>query len=142
MGLAVGHGSHKEGLGADWKKISTASTTEDPAIQKALSALSNSIGEAPRDWNKRVPQADLYYLWSVERVAMLYNLKTIGKKDWYSWAAHMLVVNQNADGKWSGGHYHGSSPVIDTCLALLILRRTNFVPDLTESLREYIPIRD
>ena len=28
---------------------------------------------------------EMYFLWSVERVAMLYDLKTIGGRDWYAW---------------------------------------------------------
>lgn len=143
IGLAVGHGSHKESLGADWKKVSAASIKDDPAIHGGLRALGTHVGQAPPNWDQKIAQGNLYLLWSIERVAMLYNLKTIGGKDWYSWAAQMLVVNQHDDGSWaSNGHYHGQSPVINTCLSLLILRRANFVPDLTDSLKEYIPIRD
>jgi hypothetical protein len=33
------------------------------------------------------------------------------------------------------GGYHGSGTELDTFLALLILKRTNFVPELTRTLR-------
>jgi len=85
---------------------------------------------------------NLYFLWSVERVAMLYDLKTIGGKDWYGWGAQTLLPNQFADGHWQGGFYHGHSPHLDTCFALLFLKRSNLVPDLTENLRLRMVIHD
>ena len=81
--------------------------------------------------------------WALPDMLTRGRLVTVGGKDWYGWAAHMLVTNQHPDGSWaSHGHFHGQSPTINTCLALLTLKRANFVPDLTESLQEYIPIRD
>jgi hypothetical protein len=140
IGLAIGHGSHREtymGLQGFMGKAE-----RDPQIQNGLKHLGLSVGNPPMDWNQPTGQVNLYYLWSLERTAMLYNLKTVGGKDWYGWAAQMLVKNQNADGSWARGGYHGSSESLDTCLALLILRRANLVEDLTESLRLYIPIVD
>jgi len=46
---------------------------------------------------------NLYFLWSVERVAVLYDLKTIGGKDWYGWGAQILLANQRGAGNWTGG---------------------------------------
>jgi hypothetical protein len=85
---------------------------------------------------------NLYFLWSVERVAMLYNLKTIGGKDWYDWGAQLLVQNQLAEGSWRSKQYHGSAPIIDTCFALLFLKRSNLVQDLTDNLRLFMAITD
>jgi len=140
IGLAIGHGSHKEILGGAWKKA--GKVEEDPAIRKGIAKLSQVVGQSPNDWNAKIPLANLYFLWSVERVAMLYNLKTVGGKDWYNWAAHQLTFHQKMDGSWYAHNYHGSSPTIDTCLGLLILRRANLVSDLTQSLQDYIPITD
>src|SRR5207248_8189752 len=67
-------------------------------------------------------------------VGMLYDLPTIGDKDWYRWGAEVLVANQRPQGHWEGGGYHGATPVIDTCLALLFLKRANFAKDLTNVL--------
>jgi hypothetical protein len=84
-----------------------------------------------------------YLLWSVERVAVLYHLDTIGGKDWYSWGAKALVATQKEDGSWSFNNvYTAQSPIIDTCFALLFLRKANFVPTLTRDLRQYIRVRD
>src|SRR5262249_51435012 len=69
-----------------------------------------------------------------ERVAVLYNLKSIGGKDWYRWAAQMLVGSQQPRGNWQDGGYHGAHPTLDTCLALLVLKRANLVEDLGKRL--------
>jgi hypothetical protein len=81
-----------------------------------------------------LPMANLYFLWSVERVAVLYDLQTIGGKDWYRWGAEILVANQGPHGNWANGGYHGASPVLDTSLALLFLKRANLAKDLTNKL--------
>ncbi len=77
---------------------------------------------------------NLYFLWSLERVAVLYDLPAIGDKDWYRWGAEILVANQDVAGNWIGGMYPGNSPILDTCLALLFLQRANLVKDLTSRL--------
>jgi hypothetical protein len=73
-----------------------------------------------------------YFLWSLERVAVAYGLDTIGKKDWYSWGAEILLANQRGDGSWAGEF--GPSGA-DTCFALLFLRRANLAKDLSASLK-------
>lgn len=141
IGLAMGHGSYKEMMDAvngPQKDMIQA----DPIIQMAMLKLSQHVGQAPDDFNVPVPMDNLYYLWSMERVAVLYDLKTIGNKDWYRWVSQMLVTNQRNDGAWSGSRYPGNNETVDTCLALLILKRANLVQDLTNSLRMYIPIMD
>jgi hypothetical protein len=77
---------------------------------------------------------DLYYLWSLERVAVTYNLRTIGGKDWYAWGAPILLASQLPDGSWSD-RFPG---VPDTCFALLFLNRANVVQDLTRNLNTVI----
>src|SRR5258708_19903488 len=62
-------------------------------------------------------------------------MATIGGKEWYRWAAECLVANQQVHGNWTRGGYHGATPVIDTCLALLVLKRANLASDLTEQLK-------
>ena len=133
IGLAMGHGA----LAGDGK-----AKPQDPAIQDGLRALGRHIGTPSNDPNAKPPMQNLYFLWSVERVAMLYDLKTIGGKDWYGWGAQTLLPNQFADGHWQGGFYHGHSPHLDTCFALLFLKRSNLVPDLTENLRLRMVIHD
>jgi hypothetical protein len=137
LGLAMGHGFAQE-TAADAKDkqegIHAKERKQDPSIQRGLKKLGQYVGNAS-GIRRFAGQLDLYFLWSVERVGVLYNLKTIGNKDWYAWASQSLLATQEKNGSWWTRGYHGSSTTIDTCLALLILRRTNLVPDLTENLR-------
>lgn len=121
---------------------------DDPAIAKGLTYLGERVGKpgkVKRAKNSRAGRyiqadslGDLYYLWSIERVAMLYNLSTLGGKDWYAWGASIIVDHQRDDGSWLDRH----SPVPDTCFALLFLKRVNVAKDLTMHLQRVGPIRD
>lgn len=110
----------------------------DPAVRGGLLALASAIGE-PFDMREleRLPrqrgrlERGHYFLWSMERVAVAFDLKTIGRKDWYTWGAQILIASQEINGSWSG-EYPGP---VDTCLALLFLRRSNLAGDLTANLK-------
>jgi len=132
LGLAMGHGALLP-TENDRSPASPRAAT-DPAIQKGLQALGQWIGDP--SVNTNVPAPNLYFLWSVERVAML------GGKDWYGWGAKFLVKNQTPDGGWRVGGYPGSESPVDTSLALLFLRRSNLVRDLTQRLRLHMAITD
>jgi hypothetical protein len=146
LGLAFGHGAAPDFVTFNPKNpkdIIVKPALQDPAIQKGLKALSRYVGQPSLDPNMtNFPTENLYFLWSVERVAMLYDLKTIGGKDWYRWGAQVLVHNQLADGDWGSLRYPGASPPINTCFALLFLRRSNLVQDLTNNLRLSTAISD
>jgi len=74
---------------------------------------------------------DLYFLWSVERVGVIYSLPKFGDTDWYGWGVPIILAQQRADGSW-----HDRFPgVPDTCFALLFLRRANVAQDLTDKLQ-------
>jgi hypothetical protein len=139
LGLAVGHGSAQQVTLGDQakpaKKSGSTPSLQDAAIQKGLKYLGENIGQPS-------PKPNVYYLWSVERVAVVYHLNTIGGKDWYSWGAKMLLASQEEDGHWSNGIYFGSNATLDTCFSLLFLTKANFVPGLTEDLQEYIKVQD
>jgi hypothetical protein len=101
---------------------------DDPAITrgfrflgKACDRVANGGATDAWDW--------LYFLWSLERVAAVYGLETIGSRPWYPWVADLIVRRQHdEDGCWSA---EGPEPVaVTTCFALLILRRSNLTPDL------------
>jgi hypothetical protein len=119
----------------------TPAASKDPNIRKGLLALSATIGTPVGDrgdWPVRraapIPQVGgrtYYFLWSLERVAVALDLKTIGKKDWYAWGAEILLANQQDDGTWQGGFGLCGA---DTCFALLFLQRANLAPDLTRQL--------
>ena len=121
LGLAVGHGVKADLKGAD---VQTAG--EDPQVEKGMKALSRFIEGRP---------ARLYFLWSVERVGMLYDRRTIADKDWYPWGVTFLLTDQQPDGSWRSGGYPGATPTTDSCFALLFLKRANLAKDLTGKLQ-------
>jgi hypothetical protein len=140
LGLAMGHGAAPDFVkaGADPKNLVFKPALEDRDIQRGLQALARNIGDS----GATAPMQNLYFMWSVERVAMLYDLKTIGGKDWYGWGSQILVRHQRPEGDWHPSQYHGASPPLNTCFALLFLRRSNLVQDLTNNLRLQSAIRE
>ncbi len=146
LGHGMGHGTSPEIVRfdpANPRNSVVKSPLEDARIQTGLKTLSKFIGDPEfENKNAKFPMQNLYFLWSVERVAMLYDLKTIDGKDWYGWGAQILVHNQQPTGAWANSHYHGACPSLNTCLALLFLKRSNLVQDLTNNLRLYSGIRN
>jgi hypothetical protein len=127
LGLAVGHGLARDGRAA-------RKDVQDPMIARGFIALYQYVGE-PAGRTERLPMVNLYLLWSVERVAVLYDLPAIGDKDWYRWGAEILIANQVPKrGNWHNGQYPESNWVLDTCFALLFLKRANLAKDLTAKL--------
>lgn len=110
----------------------------DPVIIKAFTALATKVGEPVGDTRNRPAIKDvggLYYLWAMERILVLYDLRKLGDKDWYLWGAEILLNAQKGDGAWEvDGGYPGQAAVPNTCLALLFLRRANLTPDLSKQL--------
>jgi len=62
----------------------------------------------------------LYYLYSLERVGVLYGIKEISGHDWYLEGAVLLVRDQRTDGGWLS---YDEIPVVDTAFALLFLKK-------------------
>ena len=100
-------------LGGNWEA--------EPSVLRGFKwlNLNFSVKEAPRD--TRGGEYFYYYLYAVERVAMLTGLAKYGGHDWYREGANHLLDLQKADGTWTdkaiGGTVHG------TCFAILFLRR-------------------
>jgi hypothetical protein len=82
--------------------------------------------------NAQLNSVNYYLMWSIERVAMAFDLQRIGDKDWYLWGSSLILRQQQPDGGWQGAYAAGG---IDTCFALLFLRRSNLAQDLTASLK-------
>jgi hypothetical protein len=136
MGLAIGRGLHLATPG-------NAGGKKDVHILRGLSALSGRVGKPAYRMDKPIPFHDLYFLWSVERVAMLYDLPSIGEKDWYRWGAESLVTNQTKAGWWSGASpqpewvgrkNYDYKATLSTSFALLFLKRAHPMKDLTPKL--------
>jgi hypothetical protein len=132
LGLAVGHGLTAPGQGGEKKNA------PDPMIQKGLTHLANFVGG---DLNKGAHHGCLYFLWTLERVGVLYGLDTIGGKDWYAWAADLVLGMQRADGHFAAGD-NGNGPIVETCFALLVLKRANLAKDLSKKLELVIEAKD
>jgi len=66
-----------------------------------------------------------YYLYGLERLGVLYGTERIGKHDWYAEGAASLLKSQAADGSWGekDAVRNGGSDTIDTCFAILFLKR-------------------
>jgi hypothetical protein len=128
LGLAVGHG--------------ITAPAPDDGVVAGLHFLGETVRHAapPRPgrghgFSGVEANDDLYFFWSLERTAMIYDLEVLGDREWYPWAAERIVGAQQSDGSWSNA-YPGP---VDTCFALLVLRRTNLAPDLTATLRQRPP---
>ncbi len=131
LGLALRDGLRTE------KDLTAA---PDSRVVHGLAAVSRDFGDPTGQMKRGLPMTDVYYLWSLERLAMLYDLPTIGGKDWYRWGAEILVGNQNGRGDWAGwdrGPRDAKSncgPNVNTSFALLFLLRSHLVKDLTAKL--------
>jgi hypothetical protein len=124
LALAAANGlTADKGVKGDFNK--------DPVVTAGLVAVSVSIGEPGQPRDKLLlasPGKSYYFLWTLERMAVIYNLKTIGGKDWHRWGVELILANQQADGGWRGEFAEGGC---DTCFALLFLRKANVAEDLT-----------
>lgn len=151
LGLAVTGGFRSERsmksrgtIGADGKLDIKASKDnppgrnplDDPQVKRGLNYLAACLktnrtiggradGEFP-DLN-----TDRYFLWSLERVCMVFNLDRIGDIDWHAWGAAALLQSQHPNGSWMGKY----NPTIETAFALMFLSRSNIVKDLTRLMK-------
>jgi hypothetical protein len=136
LGLAVARGLVKA--------ENSAREVKDEALEKGLIYVGQAVGKPARKVagrNKTIGAdawGDLYFLWSLERMAVVWDLKTVAGKDWYAWGSDILVKAQNADGSWSDAF----AGIPDTCFALLFLKRVNVVQDLTKQLRLLGKVKD
>lgn len=110
---------------------------DDPAIKKGLEYVANFVGEEDKREDARPPQVHTYYLWSLQRVAVLFKLERIGQKDWYRWGKQVFKTHQRADGSWAfrrepAAGWLGWDVTPDTCFALLFLQRVNLSQGFTD----------
>ncbi len=142
LGLAVGRGLDRA--------EATQTDVKDHAIDKALVYVGQVVGKealGPRATGRgpgighligAQAWGDLYFLWSLERMAVVWDLKTVAGKDWYGWGRDLLLQSQQSNGSWLDSHRE----VPDTCFALLFLKRVNVVQDLTAQLRLLGKVKD
>lgn len=134
IGLAIGRALKLPTPG------SPASSDKDIHVLRGLGYLSRQIGKPRGSMRMRVDLEELYFLWSLERVAMLFNLSDIGTKDWYRWGAEGIVTNQLKGGYWPDTQASqkltkvGYRATVNTSFALLFLKRSHPMKDLTPKL--------
>lgn len=143
MGLAMGFGAKglKEGSEKD-ARLDAEAISKDPVLQGALRVVGDSLANAvagrpagPALYPDNDIAQSLYFLWSLERVGMVYGLTTIGRVDWYEWGSKILLRSQNRDGSWTERGGHGVLPEHATAFALLFLCRANLAEDFRNSMR-------
>ena len=125
------------------KKGKVPTDVRDAAVHLALASLGRVLaGDAPQArggrarfalLNGELGNRDFYFLWSLERVGVIFGLDKIGGVDWYATGAEELCCAQNADGSWGGG---GRGSEVDTSFALLFLARSNLVRDLSSKVQK------
>jgi hypothetical protein len=141
LGLAVGRSLDVQLTARDKK----AGRVKDPAVNKGMKFVANSIaasrlgaqmGTTPGGQGMYLGR--FYYFWCLERVAVIYGLDKIGGQDWYDMASKQLVEAQKEGGQWED-IFPGA---VDTCFALLVLKRANVAKDLTKTIETYLDIKD
>jgi hypothetical protein len=123
-GSRPGQGGHRGPAAAD-----------DPIAKQALTALGQELKQADKNPLAEI-NSDLYFFWSLERVAVIYDLKEIGGVDWYHWGSRRLLKGQSANGEWRGKSGTKNWPyeqAVGTSFGILFLSRANVAADLSEA---------
>jgi hypothetical protein len=149
MAVAMGHGAKlaTEGArgeprpGADLEALMADKVVANGLkyVSQYLAAAADPRGGAAPDagdaFSSNRLSSNLYFMWSLERVGMVYGLKEFGKVDWYAWGAKELVRTQQRDGSWQDNGQTAQVTVENaTAFALLFLSRANAAEDLSTRL--------
>ena len=73
---------------------------------------------------KRMNVYHIYWMYAVERAMDLFDLRLVGSHNWYNEMGQELLNRQRKEGFWKTGSTHEPEDVIDTCFALLFLKRS------------------
>ncbi|MBI2921007.1 MAG: hypothetical protein HYY18_07980 [Planctomycetes bacterium] len=83
------------------------------------------------DHNPGGHRSHYYYLYGLERVGILGNIELIGANAWYVQGAQHLVKAQKDDGHWNSGTELEPADVLDSCFALLFLKKATMPVGVT-----------
>jgi hypothetical protein len=135
MGLALKHGlllPNRRGRGRN------IAVHDDEIIHQGFLTLTGMLENYyARFVFQQLPleKLDLYCLWTVERVAVLYNLRKMDNLEWYPAGVQLLLPPQREDGSWgTQGTTCLGEPSVASSFALLFLKRSNLARGLTERL--------
>jgi hypothetical protein len=151
LGLAIGAGLSREAhlkATPDGKLTPDGKPTrapvlrdplKDPLVQAAMNAVGARVAELAASGLDAQTNSfkQMYFLWSVERVGMVYSVPAMGGVNWYQVGAAAILRVQLPNGLWpTGGKVRETtiSYEVNTCFALLFLQRANFASDLTSNL--------
>jgi hypothetical protein len=112
----------------------------DKVVQLAFAGLGQTIADQIRSGKGLLianstghGNGDLYFLWSLERVGVVYGVDKIGGFDWYDVGSTALVRSQSPDGTWNLGTY---GTEVGTSFAVLFLCRSNLARDLSSKVQK------
>jgi hypothetical protein len=122
------------------EKKSRAVTLQDQTIQRAFAGLGLTLADMVRTGtilnanNTGLGHGDLYFLWSLERVGVVYGVDKIGGLDWFDLGSTFIVRTQSPDGSWNftAGSF---GPEVNTAFAVLFLARSNLARDLSSKVQ-------
>ncbi len=98
--------------------------------KKIQQAIDDGLAWLELNWNARAnPRKQqmnvyhLYWMYAVERAMDLVGNQKIGTHLWYSEMGQQLINTQAADGSWDSNSTHEPRKTLDTCFALLFLKK-------------------
>lgn len=111
----------------------------DVVIQRAFAGLGLTMADKIRSGQGLLVaqgghgQGDLYFLWSLERVGVVYGVDKIGGFNWYDIGSTLIVRSQSPNGSWDIGGYNAE---VNTAFALLFLAKSNLARDLSSKVQK------
>lgn len=98
-----------------------SSYKNDPVVLKGLDWMTKNYDVTKNP--KKTAFAYLYYLYGMERVGLLFGTEKFGNYEWYPDGAEHLLKIQQPGGAWHAGDSLPREAQVDTCFAILFLRR-------------------
>ena len=102
-----------------------------PDAKKVQESIFDGLAWLEKNWSafdnpkkQRLHVYHVYWLYAVERAMDLFSLKLVGSHRWYNEMGQELLNRQHEEGFWDSNSTHGPRKVIDTCFALLFLKRS------------------
>jgi hypothetical protein len=164
IALAMGWELNKPdsaGLGSGPKsKGPEAKPARDPAMTKGFNYIASHFGQSTAAGSGEIGYhgafvdrkglIEYHTSWSWACAAQIYDLKTIGRRDWYAWAAKEMVAAQKEDGSFTYAPTHGYpfygqedwyGLTSSTSFAVLVLNRARVTPELTAALKGRLDLR-
>lgn len=100
-----------------------------PDAKKVQQAVYDGLAWIDHNWSPfenppgRPFTYHVYYMYSLERAMDLIGDQLVGRHPWYSEMGQGLINAQRADGSWLTNSTHQPEDTLDTCFALLFLKR-------------------